>query len=65
MENIQMSHVSLQRIFAIASRAGELSTYEVSTLKYLYSQCTDEEKQHMVKRFGEKLDFLNNPSDSI
>lgn len=63
MEKIRMSHVSLQRILAIASRADELSVYEISTLKYLVSQCSEEEKQHMVKRFGEKLQFLNNSDD--
>lgn len=65
MENIKMSHVSVQRILAVASRVDELSTYETNTLKHLFKQCSKEEQQHMVKRFGEKLDFLSQPGESV
>jgi len=53
-----MSFVSLQRILKIATRAGEISPYEQNTLRYLVSQCSDEEQRHILARFEEKLPFL-------
>lgn len=58
-----MSFVSLQRILRVAYKLkendGDLDTYEINTLKYLFDQCDSEQKEHLIKKFGDKLDFLS------
>lgn len=58
MEKIRMSFISLQRVLKIASRAGEISEFEQNTLRYLVDQCSEEEQEHIIQRFGKQLPFL-------
>lgn len=58
MENIKMSFVSLQRILRIVCRTDACDQYEQNTLRYLFSQCNEEEKTHLIQKFGDKLPFL-------
>lgn len=62
MEHIKMSFISLQRILRVVSKlkqqGGEVDEYEISTLKYLFEQCSIEEKKRIIEKFGTDLTFL-------
>jgi len=57
-----MSFISLQRILRIASKlkqeGGEIDQFEISTLKYLFGQCNQKQKEHILNKYGEELEFL-------
>lgn len=69
MEKIKVNFVSLQRILRICCRlkesGGEIDKFEINTLQFMFRQCNEEEQLHMIKKYGEVLEFLKEkPKDA-
>lgn len=62
MTPFNMSWVGVCRVFNVAYTSAKLkvglTAGEINTYKYLFDQCNDDQKGHLVLKYGDLLEFL-------
>jgi hypothetical protein len=60
----EITWVGIFRMFRVAdklvSSGGSLSEFDINTYRYLLRQLGDDEREYIISKFGENLDFLIN-----